>query len=357
MFFSRDEQIKWELNLYPQEFEDEGLSSVYLVNLEAPESIPTLTATFEISLLNAQQEVLINRHIPLHTFTEQESSEGTSLLGYNELIGRLLPTDQLHIHCKVVYETKKRTLSGSSFHGMPSLSSGSSSSLEAGSLASRFQDLFNAGMQFSDMEIRSGGNVFPVHKVVLATGSPVFAAMLQSEGFTENQTNSLNIDDLEPPVVKEMLRFLYTDRVEKMDEFAKDLLVASDKYLIDLLKTKCEAALCKTLTVENCSELLVIADTHSAPFLKHDAIDFILLHSADVVKTGGWELMKQLQPRLGLEVSDALMTHTASIAPAVNAVAAPQVGDDDYYYEELDEPNAGYFDDGEMYLDEYDEGY
>ena len=58
-----------------------------------------------------------------------------------------------------------------------------------------------------------------------------------------------------------------------------------------------------------------------------------------------------------MEVSDALMTHTASIAPAVNAVAAPQVGDDDYYYEELDEPNAGYFDDGEMYLDEYDEGY
>ena len=89
-------------------------------------------------------------------------------------------------------------------------------------LYTRFQHLFNEGMQLSDMEVHVGGTIFPAHKVVLATGSPVLQAMLQSEGFIENKTNILQIDDLEPPIVKEMLRFLYTDRVEKMDELAKD---------------------------------------------------------------------------------------------------------------------------------------
>jgi len=41
------------------------------------------------------------------------------------------------------------------------------------------------------------------------------------------------------PVVKEMLRFLYTDRVEKMDQLAKDLRLAADKYLITSLKSLC----------------------------------------------------------------------------------------------------------------------
>ena len=85
---------------------------------------------------------------------------------------------------------------------------------------------------------------------MLAAGSLVFSAMLQSEGFAENKTNVLKIDDLEPPVVKEMLRFLYTDRVEKMDQLAKDLLVAADKYLIDSLKSNCQLALAEMLTVE-----------------------------------------------------------------------------------------------------------
>ena len=88
---------------------------------------------------------------------------------------------------------------------------------------------------------------------MLAAGSLVFSAMLQSEGFAENKTNILEIDDLEPPVVKEMLRF-HTDRVENMDQLAKNLLVAADKYLdidyIDSLKSNCQLALAEMLTVE-----------------------------------------------------------------------------------------------------------
>ena len=102
--------------------------------------------------------------------------------------------------------------------------------------------------------------------------------MLQSEGFTEQKTNILKIDDLEPVVVKELLRFLYTDRVEKMDKLVKDLLMAADKYMVDLLKLQCQAALAETVTVENCCDLLLLADKFSASELKKIVFVFILQH-------------------------------------------------------------------------------
>ena len=196
-------------------------------------------------------------------------------------------------------------------------------------LYTRFQHLFNEGMQLSDMEVHVGGTIFPAHKVVLATGSPVLQAMLQSEGFIENKTNILQIDDLEPPIVKEMLRFLYTDRVEKMDELAKDLLVAADKYLITTLKSLCQVQLGGAITIDNCLELFVLADSHSVSDLKKLTINFIIQHSASVVKSEDWKELKQSRPQLCFEVSDLLMgLYTAPISPVYGPALFPESSPD-----------------------------
>ena len=47
------------------------------------------------------------------------------------------------------------------------------------------------------------------------------------------------------------------------------------QYALERLKVMCEEALCSNLTVENVSEVLVLADLHSAEQLKTHAIDFI----------------------------------------------------------------------------------
>ena len=91
--------------------------------------------------------------------------------------------------------------------------------------------------------------------------------MFQSN-LTEDQTNTLKIDDIEPDVFKEMLRFIYTDQVENVDALAEKLLAAADKYMLDLLKTKCEAYLATNITGENCCQLLILADLHSVERLK-----------------------------------------------------------------------------------------
>jgi len=181
------------------------------------------------------------------------------------------------------------------------------------------QLLFKGEMFFNDLEIHVNDSIFPAHKFVLAAGSPVFAAMLQSEDFTEQKTNILKIDDLEPVVVKELLRFLYTDRVEKMDKLAKDLLMAADKYMVDLLKLECQAALAVTVTIENCCNLLLLDDKFSASELNKIVLDFILHHSVQVKNSDAMKEMKQSHPHLTFQVLDAFMDqqHITS-APPIN---------------------------------------
>ena len=54
---------------------------------------------------------------------------------------------------------------------------------------------------------------FKVHKSILIGRSKVFASMLLNSNLSERSDNALNIKDLKPDALKEMLRFLYTDEV------------------------------------------------------------------------------------------------------------------------------------------------
>ena len=201
--------------------------------------------------------------------------------------------DELHIHCKIEYETKKTVVTGSRISNTEE------------NLANRFEKLFNCGMEFSDVQIHAGKAVFPAHKVVLASGSPVLGAMFQSKGFSENKSNMVKIEDFEPAVVKEILRFLYTDQVKKMKEFAKDLLVAADKYMINLLKSQCQSFLSESINIHNCCELLALADSHLATELKKVAMEFILQRVAEVATTDGWKEVQQSHPHLGFQLVES----------------------------------------------------
>ena len=57
----------------------------------------------------------------------------------------------------------------------------------------------------------------------------------------ENSSNKIEIQDVEPDVFQEVLRFIYTGRVPltAMENVAAALLAAADKYFFDQLK-KCQ---------------------------------------------------------------------------------------------------------------------
>ena len=66
--------------------------------------------------------------------------------------------------------------------------------------------------RFSDFEITcSSGEVsrtFPVHKLILSLGSPVFMAMLKND-YSESSSNSMDITDIHPNTMQNIIEYLY----------------------------------------------------------------------------------------------------------------------------------------------------
>ena len=90
-----------------------------------------------------------------------------------------------------------------------------------------------------------------------------------------------------------LLRFIYTDQVNLTVDNSAPLMAAAERYFLDLLKWKCEDFLLQNLTIENGSELLMLADVHDAVNLKESAVEFIRKFPAEVKKTDGWKDLKK----------------------------------------------------------------
>ena len=97
-------------------------------------------------------------------------------------------------------------------------------------LADNMNDLLENGL-FSDMALKIGDKKIPVHKAILASRSPVFAAMFQHD-LKETKQGYVAITDLELDILEEMLKFIYTGKVENLDTMADSLLAAADKVSI-----------------------------------------------------------------------------------------------------------------------------
>ena len=158
------------------------------------------------------------------------------------------------------------------------------------------------------MTLACHGREFLCHKAILVSRSRVFAAMFEHD-MEESKHGRVEVKDVDPDVMAEMLRFIYMGRAPNLDSMAAELLAAADKYALDRLKVICEEALCSSLTVENVSEVLILADLHSAELLKAQAIDFINTHHVtDVMETAGWKQMVSSNPQLIAEAFKALAT-------------------------------------------------
>ncbi|XP_045453408.1 speckle-type POZ protein-like [Melitaea cinxia] len=160
-------------------------------------------------------------------------------------------------------------------------------------LSNDFESLLNNGL-FSDVTMKSiEGTEFKVHKAVLASRSVVLKAHFE-HNTTECHTNIVE-SPLEEDVLKEVLTFIYSDKAPSVDDTPEKLLAAADYYQLSRLKSLCEEALHKKLTVENAIETLQLADIHSAKILKKLTLEFIKDGQAKLItKTEGWSKVKSV---------------------------------------------------------------
>ncbi|XP_037303429.1 speckle-type POZ protein-like [Manduca sexta] len=161
-------------------------------------------------------------------------------------------------------------------------------------LSDDFENLLNNGL-FSDVTMKSAeGTEYKVHKAVLASRSAVLKAHFE-HNTTECYTNTIE-SPLEADVLREVLTFIYSDKAPRVDEIPEKLLAAADYYQLNRLKSLCEEALHKRLTVENAIETLQLADLHSANTLKQLTLEFIKDGQARLITTtDGWAKVKSVE--------------------------------------------------------------
>ncbi len=111
-------------------------------------------------------------------------------------------------------------------------------------------------------------------KAILAARSQVFAAMFE-HNMQENLQKKVEIEDFSDEIIGQMIQFMYSGKVQKLRENAKELLAIADKYDVKGLKVMAEQFLGKNISVENVIETLILADKCNAQKLKERAMGVI----------------------------------------------------------------------------------
>lgn len=214
----------------------------------------------------------------------------------------LLPKDKLMIVCRIRASLERTNVTNQS-RELPFD--------HRSTLSEDFKGLF-LNPKFSDYSLTSEGQDFPVHKVILSARSKVFRAMFE-HNMEANKENSTAMTDISAEVLKELLRYIYTDQVENLEKVAKDLMIASDLYGVVQCKIMCEKVICNALTVDNALDLLVIADYHNAQYLKEETIRFILNNARDIVNTPSYQNIPNTESHVLRQVYAALSLWTTHL--------------------------------------------
>ena len=149
----------------------------------------------------------------------------------------------------------------------------------------------------ADVTIRLKNGEVKAHRLILASGSPVFSAMFQND-CKENREGIMNIGDVDVAVMEHLLRFIYTGDADLDNAEVNKLLIAADKYGMDSLKMECANFLKSKLTVGNCIHCLVFSHVYRVPSLRLSVLDFMSIHSELVSTRKEWMDMMKDYPEL-----------------------------------------------------------
>ena len=299
---------KWYFLVYPkgrriQEKNEEYKEcvSVYLASLnESP-----VTVKWEGSILDVNLKNMEMRTREVYKFRGKKTNGTCDSVGFpsfikdSELTDSLLPEGNLTLVLKITVYGEGKTLFGSK-----DLDNNLQQTHKRHEKLRYDLGKVLADKEFSDIEIKCNETVFPCHQNILAARSPVFEMMLQNE-MKEKKTKKIVIKDSNPRTVTEMLNFMYTGDIslDDMEEMARDLLAAAEKYELSDLKKMCEEKLCSSLSVENSIECLVLGDLHHASKLKKMALELVAKNTRKIVNTDVYKDLFTQKPALAWEVT------------------------------------------------------
>ena len=126
---------------------------------------------------------------------------------------------------------------------------------------------------------------FYAHRIILQKCTPALYEMCgrsDGEGIT-----TVTITDVKPEIFKHMIYYAYGGKLsdEDLNNNAKDIIDACDKYGVVHLKLEAEACYVKSneLTLDNIVDNLLYADSMNLALLKEAVMDFLLANKRDVI--------------------------------------------------------------------------
>ena len=139
----------------------------------------------------------------------------------------LLPSDTLTILCEIFINGESVVTSGTS---KPVQARGGrvAEPASATRLSSDIGNIFHNG-KFTDCTIVCEGREFKCHQNILAGRSSVFDAMF-SHDMEERRRGNVDILDMDSDTVHDMIIYIYSGKVGKLEGKATGLLSAAEKY-------------------------------------------------------------------------------------------------------------------------------
>lgn len=75
----------------------------------------------------------------------------------------------------------------------------------------------------------------------------------------------------------EILRFIYTKKIDNIDEVATDLYIAAKKFELVDIQRKCIEALSENIDLENVIFTLAFADNFNEEVLMHNCLEYVIM--------------------------------------------------------------------------------
>eukprot|EP00262_Sarcandra_glabra_P018402 TRINITY_DN658_c0_g1_i2.p1 TRINITY_DN658_c0_g1~~TRINITY_DN658_c0_g1_i2.p1 ORF type:complete len:417 (+),score=46.58 TRINITY_DN658_c0_g1_i2:212-1462(+) len=307
----------WAIYFYPDGKNPEDNSMYVSVFIALASDGTDVRALFELTLLDQSGK---GKH-KVHSHFDRALESGPytlkyrgSMWGYKRFFRRasldtsdFLKDDCLAMHCTVgVVKTriegpKQYTIS------VPPLDMGQG-----------LKELLESGIG-SDIVFEVGDETFKAHKLILAARSPVFRA--QFFGLIGNPNmDKVVVEDVEPPVFKAMLLFMYSDVLPDLRELTgsislctstsmvQHLLAAADRYGLDRLKLLCEAKLCEEITADTVATTLALAEQHHCSQLKSVCLKYAAApgNLGAVMQSEGFGYLEETCPSLLSELLETI---------------------------------------------------
>ena len=210
-----------------------------------------VTAMVDVSLLSSTSQKMLSGSCEKREFAKGQEFEIFNC-NYSSIMDasrNLLSNGEMTVVCDITMYGRNMVTVESISENMKALPGKSHDQFRES-----FMELFNS-KELSDVRIKCADQTFNAHQFVLSVRSPVFHKMFQA-GMKEKESGLVEVKDMNPEVLSDILRFMYSGDCSCILDLKTDVQIISDmfeaahKYQMDFLCQMCEEAISNRIKVE-----------------------------------------------------------------------------------------------------------